>query len=73
MFLEPTTKEYFFRQRAPLSQRKEKKGEKKKKKPRFIVHFFIRTKKPPLKILKEILYIYEYFEKTLYGSLSERQ
>jgi hypothetical protein len=45
--------EYFFRQLAPLSQ---------KITPRFSVHSFTRTKNPPLKIVKEILYISEYFE-----------
>jgi hypothetical protein len=60
---EPTT-EYYFRQLAPLSQ---------KITPRFSVHSCIHTKNPPLTIVKEILYISEYFEQTWYWSLTERQ
>jgi hypothetical protein len=56
--------EYYFRQLAPLSQ---------KITLRFNVHSCIRTKNPPLTIVKEILYISEYFEQTCYGSLTERQ
>jgi len=61
---EPTTMPYFFRQLAPVSQNITL---------RFSVHSRIRTKNPPLTILKEILYISEYFEQTWYGSLTERE